>query len=120
MTLVDTAGLRQTSDVVEAEGVRRSTGAADVSDLILIVADGSQPLQDADLEMFQQFTENKTLIVENKQDVGLHWYREDAIPISAATGTGLDQLRQRILEHLDFEVMADRPALTNVRHHGPR
>ena len=116
VTLVDTAGLRETSDVVEAEGVRRSTGAAGVSDLILIVTDGSQPLQEADLDIFQQFVETKTLIVANKQDVGLLWRREGAIPISAATGTGLDQLRQRILEHLDFEVIADRPAMTNVRH----
>ena len=46
VTLVDTAGLRDTADVVEAEGVRRSTGAAGVADLILIVSDGSEPLQE--------------------------------------------------------------------------
>jgi tRNA modification GTPase len=116
VTLVDTAGLRDTEDVAEAEGVRRSTGAAGVSDLILIVLDGSQPLQEADRGMFQQFVNKKALIVINKQDLGLVWCREGAIPVSAATGAGLNELRTRIFESLDFEAIADRPAVTNARH----
>jgi tRNA modification GTPase len=116
VTLVDTAGLRDTDDVVEAEGVRRSTGAASVSDLILIVSDGSQPLQDADRDIFRQFIDKKALIVINKQDLGLLWGRDGAIPVSAATGAGVNELRTRIFESLDFEVIADRPALTNARH----
>src|SRR5207249_7109137 len=44
VTLVDTAGLRDTDDIVESEGVRRSRGAVDVADLVLVVADGSQPM----------------------------------------------------------------------------
>ena len=61
VTLVDTAGLRETDDVVELEGVARSRGAADVADLILIVSDQSHS--------FDPFPGN-TLLVANKCDLG--------------------------------------------------
>ena len=48
VTLVDTAGLRETSDSIEAEGVERARQAQSVSDLILVVLDGSEPLDDLD------------------------------------------------------------------------
>ena len=73
-------------------------------------------MEDADTEMFSQFVNKKALIVMNKQDLGLLWSRDGAIPVSATTGAGLDDLRSRILESLDFEAIADRPAVTNVRH----
>src|SRR6185503_20522922 len=48
VTLVDTAGLREASDIIESEGVARSGQAAAIADLVLFVADGSQPLSAAD------------------------------------------------------------------------
>ncbi len=54
VTLVDTAGRREARDVVEAEGIARSRGAESVSDLILVVVDGSAPLDETDFEIIGQ------------------------------------------------------------------
>jgi tRNA modification GTPase len=116
VTLVDTAGLRETSDIVESEGVARSRQAAHAADLILIVADSSQPLSAGELEMIPQTTHRKAVIVENKCDIGAVWSLRDGVAVSATTGQGLDVLRARIMESLDVDLAADRPGITNVRH----
>jgi tRNA modification GTPase len=116
VTLVDTAGIRDTRDIVESEGVARSKQAADVADLILIVADGSQPLESGELDSVAQDIDNKRVIVANKSDLPAAWSRGDVISVSATTGTGVDVLRRRIAEALDTELHADRPEITNVRH----
>ena len=71
VTLVDTAGRREAHDVVEAEGIARSRGAESVSELILIVVDGSAPLDETDFEIISQATESKYLIVVNKSDLSM-------------------------------------------------
>jgi tRNA modification GTPase len=119
VTLVDTAGLRATRDVVEVEGVERARRAQGVSDLILLVLDRSQPLDDADREVVSQTEEYRRLIVANKADRPPAWKSagaEEAQAVSATTGVGLDALRERIAEALDIEPLTDRPEITNVRH----
>jgi tRNA modification GTPase len=113
VTLVDTAGLRESADAVEAEGVARAQRAQVVSDLILHIFDRSQP---PDGDMYLQTAEKKRLVVANKIDLPAAWQREDAIEISALTGEGLSELRARILAALDVEPLSDRPEITNVRH----
>lgn len=115
VTLVDTAGLRQTEDVVESEGVSRSRRALDVADLILLVCDSSRPLS-AEFDRIRQSLDNKEVIVSNKADLPRAWSRPDALEVSATTGIGLDRLRQRIADALDIEPLVDRPEITNVRH----
>ena len=100
VTLVDTAGIRETEDIVESEGVARTRQAADVSDLILLVVDGSQPLEREDQEEIVQTADNKQLIVSNKSDMPVAWSRKDAICVSAKTGRGIELLRRRIVEAL--------------------
>jgi tRNA modification GTPase len=116
VTLVDTAGWRDTDDVIEAEGVRRSEQAAAVADLVVIVCDGSKPLEAADLEIIGQVTDKKAVIASNKQDLGRAWIRANAHEVSVTEGTGLDALRAAIARALDVDLLADRPALTNIRH----
>jgi tRNA modification GTPase len=120
IVLVDTAGRREARDVVEAEGVARSRGAESVSELILVVIDGSQPLDGADREMIEQVAENKRLIVFNKSDIRRASNdaldEENAIFVSALTGDGLSELRKRIACELDVEPLRDAPQITNVRH----
>src|SRR5439155_5168990 len=133
VTLVDTAGLRDTSDVIESQGVSRSHGAADVADLILRVCDISDPSsvgerlwdpastgvedQDSkpwdsaaagldDRESLAQQRKKKTLIVANKADLPRAWSRANAVEVSATTGAGLDVLRQRIASTLDVDLLA--------------
>ena len=106
VTLVDTAGLRDTADIVEAEGVARSRGVLDVADLVLLVVDEERDVAALDC---------RHLVVQNKSDLGRP---RRGISVSARTGAGLDDLRAAIIEALDVDVARDRPEITNVRHIG--
>jgi tRNA modification GTPase len=108
VTLIDTAGLRDTDDRVEVEGVERSRRAAESADLVLVVLDRSKPRR--------QDIDYKGLIVSNKADLPAAWHADDAVAVSAFTGEGLDDLRRRIVAGLDLDLLRDRPAITNVRH----
>jgi tRNA modification GTPase len=63
-----------------------------------------------------QTPEYKGLIVANKSDLPAAWDHASAIEVSATTGAGLDELRRKIVEALDVDLLRDRPAITNVRH----
>lgn len=114
VTLVDTAGLRDTSDTIEAQGVERARQAQAVADLVLVVLDRSLPL-DNRTEALQCYV-NKRLIVANKIDLPAAWRRSDAVEISALTGEGMSTLRTRIARVLDADPLVDRPTITNARH----
>jgi len=109
--LVDTAGLRETDDIVETHGVALATRAAQAADLVLAVRDTPLP------GVCPQGTANKRLNVLNKADI-LPRERpsDDAIAVSAKTGDGLDALKRGILSALDVDPVADTPEVTNVRH----
>src|SRR3989441_7314849 len=101
VTLIDTAGLRETLDTVESEGVERARQAQRVSDLTLFVVDRSQP---ADIDPSMQITDNKRLIVANKADLQAAFCAVEAaqvfgpgkvVEVSALTGEGIATLRQR-------------------------
>jgi tRNA modification GTPase len=114
VTLVDTAGLRTTDDEIEAEGVARAHQALASSDLVLVVVDGSQPLDQHDRDVMSYTTDNKRLIVSNKCDIAFS--ADEHLPVSATTGSGMDALRDHLTYALDAAPMTDRPAISNLRH----
>jgi tRNA modification GTPase len=101
VTLIDTAGLCETVDQVESEGVERARQAQLVSDLILVVVDRSQPIRP---NFVSQETDARRLIVANKSDLPNGWgvlaQPEQVIEVSALTGEGMNRLRERIIEAL--------------------
>jgi tRNA modification GTPase len=109
VTLVDTAGLRETEDIVEAEGVERSKGAQQVADLVLVVIDEDDPT-------LAWLGRAKHLIVQTKIDVGHSSHPAADVRVSATTGAGLNALRNAIVSALDVEPRRDQPQITNVRH----
>ena len=113
-TLVDTAGIGDSTDPIEVEGIRRARAAAAVSDLILLVRDGSTPLEPS--STFEEVSESKRLIVSSKADLPSAWHREKALRVSARTGQGIEELIAAIHRALAGEALSDTPALTNVRH----
>jgi tRNA modification GTPase len=115
VTIVDTAGIRPTSDVVEAEGVARSRRAVEVADVVLMVIDGSDESASAELSI-GDLAHERRLVVQNKMDLGVRRAVPGAVATSATTGIGLDVLTARILEALDIDLLEERPAITNVRH----
>jgi tRNA modification GTPase len=114
VTLVDTAGLRESRDIVETEGVARAEQARAAADLVLHVHDRSAPLAPGELAGYAP--QRKELCVANKSDLPAAWHAEHAIAISAKTGAGLEALRGAIAGALDAEPLRDRPEITNVRH----
>jgi len=128
--LLDTAGMRETADPVEQEGVKRSRAAREEADLLLIVLDGSTRLTEEDRVLLKESRSNpdqRRLIVVNKTDLPLRidpgaLSPDDpagaAVRISARTGDGLDDLRDQIRSLLlrpDFEVR-ETALVTGLRH----
>jgi tRNA modification GTPase len=115
ITLVDSAGIRATDDLVESAGVDLARNAIRVADAVLVVVDGSRPLDDADVQILRDTTESRRVVVANKCDVGED-VRGGFLPVSAKTGIGLSQLRDDLMRVLDVEPDRDQPAITNLRH----
>jgi tRNA modification GTPase len=125
VSLVDTAGLRESGDRIESIGIERTRSAIADADLSLVVLDGSEPLQDEDREVLTAVRRMKHLVVVNKCDVVYFanpFSTSDTdsrcITVSALTGVGLDRLRAAILEPFRSVDAADEGLLiTNARHH---
>jgi tRNA modification GTPase len=113
--VVDTAGVRDSDDPIELEGVSRSRRAASVSDLILIVVDGSVD-PDPRGDSSEEFLSRRHLVVVTKSDLPARRPLDHNVWVCARTGAGLTRLRERIAEALDFEPLHDAPEITNVRH----
>lgn len=94
--LVDTAGIRETEEVIEKEGIRRSQIAMREADLILLVLDASRPLSESDRELLAIAPKYKTLVVWNKIDLGKPTLEIDSVQISAREKIGLDELKAAI------------------------
>ena len=120
--LVDTAGVRTTSDEVEIEGVSRARQAWANADLVLLVVDRSCPIDEADKDLLHETADVPRLVVATKSDLPPAWRDADdlqAIAVSSKTGIGLDGLRSAIRTGLDAANPATAPdtaAVTNVRH----
>ncbi len=112
MTLVDTAGLRDGADTVEAEGVRRARAWARKADIVLAVYDATAP--DAGLGV-----ETGAVVVQvgNKIDLLSPLAARPALAVSAASGEGLEALRAALVAHGRSLIEAEGPPpLTRVRH----
>jgi tRNA modification GTPase len=96
---VDTAGIRRGQDRVENLGIERSYRAMADADLTLVVVDLSTPLEAEDHELIRRAREQgKYLVAGNKADLECRAETDDAIPVSALTGKGLPELKQRLVE----------------------
>lgn len=120
LALIDTAGVRETSDVVEQEGVSRARGTLRVADLVLLVLDRSRPLNQEDLALLEETADRRRVVVWNKCDLanaaGSARFAE-SVEISVRTGAGLEVLIAAIARVLSAsESLRDRPAVTNLRH----
>lgn len=119
--LVDTAGIRDTEERIEQEGIKRSRKAMDQADLILLVLDGSKPLCKEALSLLQLAPKNKTLVVWNKIDLSSASKQEIDLPsiaLSALTGEGLLSLKELIQTQIWKKGPPNKEEiiLTNLRH----
>lgn len=109
--IADTAGLRETDDVVEAEGVRRARRAALEADLRIHVIDGADPSPPPGP------VEAQDLVVFNKADLSAYPAPERSISLSAVTGEGMEGLESRIAAFVSGRAASvEAPVITRARH----
>jgi tRNA modification GTPase len=101
VVFVDTAGLREGGDEIEAEGMRRSRETLAKAELVLLVMDNSEPLTEADEKFLSEFANRKRIIVRNKMDLPAKLNLAavgDApvVEVCCLTGKGIDALKDAI------------------------
>lgn len=126
LNIIDTAGIRETDDVVEQIGVNRAKVAADEADLIIYVVDGSRELDENDAQIMELIRGRKAVVLLNKMDLETVISEEmlqektgkTVISISAKEETGIDKL-EKTIQNLFYEGSIDfndEVLITNVRH----
>lgn len=126
LRMIDTAGIRETEDVVEKIGVNRARDMAKEADLILYVVDSSRPLDENDEEIISMLDSRKAIVLYNKTDleskVDMEALKErvkrPVISVSAKEETGIRELEKEI-KNLFFSgelSFNDEVYITNVRH----
>jgi tRNA modification GTPase len=121
MTFVDTAGIREgAADPVEREGIARAEAARDVAHVVVVVLDRSRALTDDDRAILDATRDRARVVVANKADLESAWSLEDAgdsaLPVSATTEEGLDDLRRALASITGGDTARDVPSVTNIRH----
>jgi tRNA modification GTPase len=132
VSLIDTAGLRETSDTVERIGVERSRAVMADADLVIVILDASDEITDEDRAILESVKDLNHIVAVNKIDKEpskdidrfvagkseLADMRTHVVPLSAKTGEGLPELKEAILRPF-AEANADTSGLliTDARHH---
>ena len=125
--LIDTAGIRETEDIVESMGVEKARQYLDKADVVVLVIDGSKPLEPEEQELLQLITNRPSIIFLNKADKVQCVSKEEIaalgtfteiVTISAAQGEGMDEMARVITSLVQGgSVQASHEAmLSNVRH----
>ena len=126
--LIDTAGIRETTDLVESIGITRSRGAIADADISLLVLDASEPLEKADIDLLDSVPVSNRIVALNKTDLpnllgqqiaGDGDLYQEVVSISALTGEGFEELTARIFDRLSGASSAERDdiMLTDTRQH---
>lgn len=126
LNVVDTAGIRDTEDIVEKIGVDKSIEAMNQADLILFIVDSSVALDENDFQIMERIKDKQVIILQNKSDLTNVISKEDimshldkpVITISAKDKTGFDEFYQLLNDmffkgHLSYN---DEIYITNIRH----
>lgn len=127
LKLIDTAGIRETEDLVEKMGVERTRHVISEADLVLLVVDVSRPLDEEDMQILRLAETKKLLIIANKTDIGEKINYDELekvcpsdkiIKTSVTRGAGLDELEDKIeqLVYTGLTSGEDDLFVTNVRH----
>ncbi|MEG1294165.1 MAG: tRNA uridine-5-carboxymethylaminomethyl(34) synthesis GTPase MnmE [Clostridium sp.] len=126
LNIIDTAGIRDTEDIVEKIGVNKAKTIADEADLIIYVVDASCDLDENDQQIMKLIENRKSIIILNKTDLEMILTKSElekktgqkVIPVSIKEQVGIDDLEQQIKTmfysgEIDFN---DEVMITNVRH----
>ncbi|MDE0634810.1 MAG: tRNA uridine-5-carboxymethylaminomethyl(34) synthesis GTPase MnmE [Candidatus Poribacteria bacterium] len=127
INLIDTAGLRQTKDIVEQQGVQRSRDVLNKAEFLLLMFDASEPLNESDIELLQIANSHRAILILNKIDLPTivqpqalvnHCPKARVVQTAITEEKGIDALKTAIQEELlggEF-VIGESPIVTNTRH----
>ena len=127
LQLIDTAGIRETDDVVEKIGVERSRKALNEADFVLLLLSQSETLQEEDIRLLETTKGMKRIILFNKtdlpsklstEDIAPYAQEEEIVTTSMLNKEGIDQLEEKIAGYFFQGQMNERDAtyLSNTRH----
>lgn len=126
LNIIDTAGIRETDDIVEKIGVDRAKKTAEEADLIIYVVDTSVPLDENDRDIIELISNKKSIVLLNKSDleciVSVDEIRSltetEPIIVSAKENTGIQNLEERIKEMFYKGTISfnEEIYITNIRH----
>lgn len=114
--LIDTAGLRKSSDAIEQIGIEKTQEKLAQAQLVLLILDGSQPLTKEDEDLLEQTKDKNRLIIYNKKDVKSEKH-SDGIWISAQNKE-IDALLEAMKDLYQQDVLTEQPLLSNERQIG--
>lgn len=125
--LYDTAGIRESRDVIERIGVERAENILEEADVVLHVTDASEPPHKTDEDILRRGRERKRslyLVVLNKSDLparqregeGL-WKGEECVCVSARGGVGVEEIRKRLSRVAEEEYRIDGVSVVEERHY---
>lgn len=121
LNLIDTAGIRETVDVVEKIGVDRSKKAINEAELIILVLDQSRKISKEDIELLDATKDKKRIIVGNKNDLNKALDLDiHMLSLSTLTKEGLSDLEKEIVKVLEMEDIQEKDfnVISNMRHIG--
>lgn len=120
--LIDSAGIRESNDIVESIGINKSKAMLKSADIVLYIIDGSEELNQEDLDIAKDLNVNNTILIVNKSDLNKkanvnNLQFDNIINISTLTGENIEKLKELLLQYVTSKnVNNNAIVLTNTRH----
>jgi tRNA modification GTPase len=120
--LLDTAGIRESNEIVEQEGIRRSSQVIEKADLILFLVDGSCPLQPEDFSLWEQVKNKERMVLVTKADLPEFAIHNpdgnESLAVSAVTRNGVSDLLERIQSVVEKKIKysSEDSLISSFRH----
>lgn len=122
LNIIDTAGIRETEDVVEQIGVKKSLDSIDEADLVLVVLNNNDVLSDSDYEILEKTKDKTSIVVVNKNDLETRFDKSvldgrEVVYTNTVSLDGIDELKIKIKEMFNLEKLenSDYNYITNTR-----
>lgn len=117
INLIDTAGLRESEDIVEKIGIEKTNNEIKNADIVVVVLDLSRDLTQEEIELLESIKNRPHIIVGNKSDIKNKKFGFDYIEISAKNNENVDEIKKQIIEKtISGKIDFSKLVLTNERH----
>ena len=117
INLIDTAGIRESQDIVEKIGIDKSIQTIDSADIILLILDNSQDLTKEDKKNIELVKDKNVIFVSNKSDLNKKLNFDNSILVSAKDNKNIDKIKDEIYNKVvDKKIISQDIILTNKRH----